>query len=218
MAKINLLPWRQEQRQVRQREFFVVNIGVIAIAGFLVFVAHAYLAGLISAQAERNTYVQSEITNLDDQIKQIDGLTKRKDELLSRMKIIEDLQGRRPVVVRVFDELVRTLPDGVYFKSLTRTGDTFKIEGIAQSKNEVSNLMRNLDASPWFKDPVLSSVSEDTKGQAAPNNGPSPPAGSKDATPQESNQFQLTVQLETPDQAPGKDGAANKTQNSGGGK
>jgi type IV pilus assembly protein PilN len=221
MAKINLLPWRQELRQVRQREFFVVIAGVAVIAGFLVLVGHTYLGNKISAQDERNAYVQSEITKLNDQIQQIDSLQKRKDELLARMKIIEDLQGRRPVVVRVFDEFVRAIPDGVYLKTLERQGDTFKISGVAETKNEVSNLMRNLDASPWFKNPALSSVSEDTKGGAAPapSNGQPGQAGAKGAAPAvESNLFQLTVQLEAPEAVPGKDQGANKTQNSGGGK
>lgn len=220
MAKINLLPWRQEQRQVRKREFFVVNFGVAFFAIIIIGLVHVQLGTQISAQEERNTYIQSEIDKLDGQIKEIDGLQKRKDELLARMKVIEDLQGRRPVVVRVFDEFVRTLPDGVYFKSLERKGDMFTITGVAQSKNEVSGLMRNLSASPWFKNPQLSSVSEDnskTQGAPAPQAGN---AGGGTASPDiaaANNAFRLTVELQAPDTG-SKDGDKDNKGQGGSGK
>lgn len=199
MAKINLLPWRQALRAQKKREFIVVNVGVAAIAAGLVFFAHIALSEQVSDQQERNTYIKSEIAKLDTQIKEIDELQKRRDELMSRMKIIQDLQGRRPVVVRVFDEFVRTLPDGVYFKNLERVGDTFKISGVAESKNEVSQLMRNLDASPWFKNPQLSNVVEDaSKAAPAGAGAPGSPQKATTSVPSESNQFTLTVQLEIP--------------------
>lgn len=202
MAKINLLPWRQALRKQRQQEFVAINIAVALVAVGLVLAGYMALQGQISDQDERNTYIKGEITNLDKQIKEIDELQKRRDELMARMKIIQDLQGRRPVVVRVFDEFVRALPDGVYFKTLERSGDTFKITGVAESKNEVSNLMRNLDASPWFKNPVLSGVVEDSaKTDPAHKDAKKPDAGAP-----QSNSFTLSVQLEgVPDQSAAKD-------------
>ena len=214
MSRINLLPWRQERRQELKREFIAVNVLVAIFAVILIGVAYTVLSTQISEQDLRNTYISGQIDDLDKQIKQIDDLTKRRDELLARMKIIEDLQGRRPGVVHVFDEFVRVLPDGVFFKSLERQGDKFTIQGVAQSKNEVSNLMRNLDASPWFKSPQLSSVTED---QRAGSGAGTPADKDKAAEQAATNSFTLTVMLETPD-VPGSKGDAAKTQNSGGGK
>lgn len=214
MAKINLLPWRQALRKQKQQEFIVLIGAVIAIGVVLVLFGHSVLQTQISDQEERNTYIKGEISNLDKQIKEIDELQKRRDELMSRMKIIQDLQGRRPVVVRVFDEFVRALPDGVYFKTLERVGDTFKITGVAESKNEVSSLMRNLDASPWFKNPMLSGVVEDPQKVDPANKDKKP-----DASAPQSNSFSLTVQLEAPQQDAGKDDkSAKDAQNKGGAK
>lgn len=187
MAHINLLPWRQELRKQRQQEFvaIVAAVGIVAVA-IILFINMA-LSKQISDQEEKNQYIKSEISRLDGQIKEIDELQKRRDELLSRMKVIQDLQGRRPVIVRVFDELVRTIPDGLYLRSLERTGDSFKLEGVAESANQVSAFMRNLDASPWFKSPVLSTVSAEQQSSA------------KIVDKQQGNKFALTVSLETPE-------------------
>ena len=203
MANINLLPWRQELRKQRQQEFVAILLAVSLVAVGIVLFAHMALSKQVSDQEERNQYIKAEISKLDFQITEIDALQKRRDELLSRMKVIQDLQGRRPVIVRVFDELVRVIPDGVYLKSLERKGDVFTISGVAESANQVSNLMRNLDASPWFKSPVLSTVAAD---QAS--------SGSKDKTgeKQQGSRFALTVLLEAPDDAVSKDGEKSEAK------
>lgn len=185
MASINLLPWRQELRKQRQQEFIAIVMGVAMIAVAIILFGHVALSKQVGDQDERNQYIRSEISKLDDQIKEIDALQKRREELLSRMKVIQDLQGRRPVIVRIFDEFVRVMPDGVYISSLERKGDRFSLGGVAETANQVSNLMRNFDASPWFKNPQLSTVSA-TK--AATN--------AKDAEGAKSNAFSLTVDLE----------------------
>lgn len=193
MSTINLLPWRQELRKQRQQEFVAILAAVALVAVGLVLFSHVALSKQVSDQEERNQYIKSEISKLDNQIKEIDALQKRRDELLARMKVIQDLQGRRPIIVRVFDELVRVIPDGVYIKTLDRNGDSFRLTGVAESANQVSNLMRNLDASPWFKSPQLSTVAADSSAaaQAAAAGG--------DADKQRANTFALTVQLETPE-------------------
>lgn len=191
MAKINLLPWRQERRKQRQQEFVAIVAGVAVVAVAIVLFANMALAKQISDQEEKNQYIKSEVTRLDGQIKEIDELQKRREELLTRMKVIQDLQGRRPVIVRVFDELVRVIPEGVYIGSLERNGDTFKMSGVAEGANQVSAFMRNLDASPWFKNPVLSTVVAE-QGSAAS-------AANKRAEKQQGSKFALTVTLETPE-------------------
>lgn len=191
MANINLLPWRQGLRKQRQQEFIVILIGVAVVAIALVLFSHVALSRQVGDQDERNQYIKSEIGKLDGQIKEIDALQKRRDELLSRMKVIQDLQGHRPVIVRVFDELVRVIPDGVFLTSLERTGDGFRMSGVAESANQVSNLMRNLESSPWFKNPVLSTVATEQAAGAG--------VGKKDADKQPGNKFALTVSLESPE-------------------
>ncbi len=112
----------------------------------------------IAQQNSRNQYLLSEISALEKQVAEIKGLKKRRAELLERMKVIQDLQGTRPVIVRYFDEMVRAVPDGVFLTSLSRKGGTIRLEGYAESNNRVSALMRNLDKSEWFASPNLTVV------------------------------------------------------------
>lgn len=189
MAKINLLPWRQELKKQRQQEFVAINAGVVLAAAAIVLFFHMMLSAQLSDQEERKAYIQSEIAMLDSQIKQIDELQTRKEELLARMKVIQDLQGRRPIIVRVFDELVRSVPNKVYLLSVKRDGDKFTIEGNAESNTQVSSFLRNLNASEWFKNPVLSTVTADDTVKKA----------TKVSLDKRSNRFALTVELEGPE-------------------
>lgn len=201
MAKINLLPWRQELRKQRQQEFIAINAAVALTAAALVMFFHIMVSGQLSDQEKRKAYIQSEIATLDGQIKEIDDLQKRKEELLARMKVIQDLQGRRPVIVRVFDELVRSVPDKVYLTLVERKGDKFNIEGFAESNNQVSSFLRNLNASDWFKNPVLSEVKA-TDVVDNKNAKGAKPVSSTAGDKQRTNKFALTVELEAPEPAP----------------
>lgn len=199
MAKINLLPWRQELRKQRKQEFIAINMAVALIALGIILFFHLFVSSQLSDQEERKAFIKSEIDTLDKQISEIEELQKRKDELLSRMKVIQDLQGRRPVIVRVFDDLVRAAPDKLYLTSIERKADQFKIEGVAESNNQVATFLRNLNASAWFKNPVLSNVSSnDVKGGATAKSG-SKQTDKKDEP--KSNKFSMTVDLEAPEPA-----------------
>ena len=112
MAKINLLPWRQELRTQRKQEFLAINMAVALVALVLLLFFHMLVSSQIGDQEEQKAFIKSEIVVLDKQITEIDELQRRKDELLARMKVIQDLQGRRPVIVRVFDDLVRSRSAG----------------------------------------------------------------------------------------------------------
>jgi type IV pilus assembly protein PilN len=195
MAKINLLPWRQELRKQKQQEFVAIVLAVAGLAVGLVLFAHMALSKQVSDQLERNSYIKAEIATLDTQITEIDELQRRREELLARMKVIQDLQGHRPVIVRVFDEFVRAMPDGVFFRTIERKGNTFTIVGVAESANQVSGLMRNLESSQWFKNPVLSKVASEAAA-TAPGQAPA-----KGAAAQASNSFALAVELEAPESA-----------------
>ncbi|MAD00765.1 MULTISPECIES: PilN domain-containing protein [Pseudomonadaceae] len=164
MARINLLPWREQLREERKKEFLTILALVVLFAGALVFLGDRYINGRIDHQNERNAFLKKEITLLDARIKEIEELQARRAQLLDRMKIIEDLQGKRPIIVRVFDELARTLPDGVYFSELAMKGAELSVKGGAESNSRVSNLMRQMDGSEWLTAPNLTAVKAVTSG------------------------------------------------------
>ena len=161
MANINLLPWRDEYRQEKKREFFSVLLLLCFLSLLLGYIWVSFTKASINNQQERNQILEKEIAALNEQVKEIDQLKKRREELETRIRIIQDLQFKRPLVVRYFDEVVRAVPDGLYFDSLERTANTFSVKGITESNNRVSTLMRNLDRSDWFKAPNLKNVIED---------------------------------------------------------
>jgi type IV pilus assembly protein PilN len=165
MANINLLPWREERRQELKKEFLVVLGAVVAVAVLLLVVANRVVNGAIDHQGGRNQYLQGNINELNKQVKEIAEIEKKRAELIDRMKIIQDLQGTRPLITRVFDELVRTLPDGVFYQSMSRAGKKIELKGIAESNTRVSSLMRQLEGSEWFERPNLTAV------EAAPSFG-----------------------------------------------
>lgn len=189
MAKINLLPHRQERRREQRSAFVLVCIVVAGLAMFLVMAWNSEVSSQLDLQNQRNAYIDSETSKLDTDIKTIDDLQKRKDDLLKRMKVIQELQGRRPVIVRIFDEMVRVMPDGVYLTDFERHGDAFHIEGLANDNNDVSTLMRNIQASPWFKNATLKKV------QAVPDTSSS---NVVDGTSHKS-QFSMDFELQIPD-------------------
>ena len=158
MAKINLLPWREERRQELQKEFLTMLGAVVLVAFALVFLADRAVNSAIEAQQARNNYITKHIKELNEQVKEIKALEKKKRELLARMKVIQELQGNRPIIVRIFDELVRTVPDGVFYQKLSIVKKDISLDGIAESNNRISSLMRNLDSSDWFDSPNLKTV------------------------------------------------------------
>ncbi|MCK7598828.1 PilN domain-containing protein [Microbulbifer sp. CAU 1566] len=158
MAKINLLPWRQEYRAQKQKEFQQVAALVVVAAGFSVFMWMKTVDAQIANQNERNQLLNTEITALNKQVKEIQDLKKRRQELIDRMRVIQELQGNRPLAVRYFDEMVRAAPEGLWLTNLKRTGKTLKISGVAESNNRVSSFMRSLDQSEWFQSPNLTGV------------------------------------------------------------
>lgn len=159
MMHINLLPWRERLREVRRREFLTIMMGFVIIAGGLVFLVDRYFNGEITMQQARNVFVRAEITLLDAQVAEINQLGQQKEDIRARMNVITDLQGTRPVIVRIFDEMVRTLPDGIFYEQVQRIEDVIAVEGIAESSARITELMRNLDDSEWFKATDLSEFS-----------------------------------------------------------
>lgn len=162
MASINLLPWRRELREQRKREFLIILGGAVALSAILVLYAHTHVESMISYQNDRNAYLDREIQAVNVKIAQIRELEKTKTALLARMNIIQELQRSRPEIVHMFDELAKTVPDGVYLTRVSHKGTALTVEGVAQSNARVSAYMNNLDSSPWLTDPKLRVI--ETKG------------------------------------------------------
>ena len=158
MPQINLLPHRQIERARVQREFGMLALGALAVAGAVTLVTTWFITSAIDRQHERNELLKVEISELDKQITEILGLEAQRGRLVSRMEIIERLQRSRPEVVHVFDQLARTLPDGVYLTSVKQNDKKLELRGIAQSSTRVSTLMRNIEGSQWLADPQLQVV------------------------------------------------------------
>lgn len=158
MAKINLLPWRLERRKLKQKEFITMLGTAAVIAVGLSILIVLYYNGQISGQEGRNNYLTTEIASIDIQIEQIKDLDKQKADLLSRKKAIECLQGRRSLMVHLFDDLVRTIPDGVKLISLEQDGSKLTVNGNSQSNARVSAYMRNLQVSGWMSQPELTII------------------------------------------------------------
>lgn len=158
MPKINLLPHRAELRTKRRNQFFIGIGGSLGAAAVAVLASNFVMDGIISSQQGRNDLLKTEITSLDKRIAEILDLEAKKERLLARMEIIEQLQRSRPEIVHVFDEMVRALPDGVRLTAIKQTGRRLEIKGDAESNTRVSAFMRNIDKSAWLTQPDLQVV------------------------------------------------------------
>jgi type IV pilus assembly protein PilN len=180
MAQINLLPWRETRRQDLKKEFLATIALVVALGAGLLVLGDRVVNSQIDNQKGRNEYLTGNIKELDKMVAEIRELQKRRNQLIDRMRVIQELQGNRPIIVRVLDQIVRTVPDGVFYTSLSTKGKMISIAGVAESNNRVSSLMRRLDASDWLANPNLDKV------KAAPSFG------------DQANTFNLTVKIQAP--------------------
>lgn len=155
MARINLLPWRETRRSEQQKEFFTLMAMAAALCGLVVLLTHFEINGRIDHQKGRNQYLTNEIKILDGQIAEIKKLDSTRQALIERMEVIQNLQAARPGVVHLFDELVKTLPEGVHLSSLKQSGDKLALSGQAESNARVSSYMRKIQDSEWLASPSL---------------------------------------------------------------
>ena len=165
MAHINLLPWREELRKQKQREFGVMAVSSAVLAGLIVLLAHFHVDGLIENQNMRNDFLSSEIAILDKRIGRIKELEAMKQNLLARMNVIQELQGSRPTSVHLLDELVRTLPEGVHLNKFSQKVKALTMQGQAESNARVSDYMRKIDASDWLTAPRLNVIKTTESGR-----------------------------------------------------
>lgn len=164
MTRLNLLPWREMRRKTQDTQLISVAVGSCVLMLALVGLAWWQLNLMIEHQENRNAFLKQEIKKVEEELKEIKELEKRRDDLIARMNVIEQLQQDRTRIVHVFDDLVRKLPEGVYLTTLKQTGTSFTISGVAQSNARVSTFMRNLDSSEWFVNPDLDVINVSAKG------------------------------------------------------
>lgn len=165
MPRINLLPWREELRAERQKQFMVLLGLTVGLGAAVIFAANLHVQQLVQHQESRNTYLRNEIKAVDKKIAEIKELQSTKQRLIARMQVIEQLQKSRPQIVHLFDELVRTLPNGVHLNSVVQKGSNLEMKGVAESSARVSAYMRNIESSPWLKDPRLGRIETREEGR-----------------------------------------------------
>ena len=162
MPRINLVPWREAERKRKRQEFGVGAIGALMFAALISFAVNWQMQSAIDEQMERNQYLTDQIAELDKQIAEILDLEAQKTRLQARITVIEQLELSRPEIVHVFDQLVRTTPDGIYLTAVKQTDRKIELKGVAQSSTRVASYMRNIDSSEWLTDPALEIL--ETKG------------------------------------------------------
>ncbi|PWQ98526.1 PilN domain-containing protein [Leucothrix arctica] len=163
MAGLNLLPWREAARKESQKQFFMMAVAGVAISAIAVFGVYSFYQDQITKQSTRNMYVESEIKELDKTIAEIKKLDVTRKALLDRITIIEGLQSTRPGIVHLFDEMVKSLPKGMYLTELEQKESTIKLAGKAESNARVSSYMNRLDMSPWLSSSALNVIEIDTR-------------------------------------------------------
>jgi len=172
MARINLLPWRENLRQERQRNFMIALVATAVLAVLLVFLGSYLVDRQIAAQDARNRYLENEIRELDRDIASIERLEATRDNLLARKNVIERLQENRSMMVHLFNSLAQTVPEGIRLTSVQQAGEELTIQGTTQSETRVSDYMRNIESAEWLHTPdlriieAISGAGEDGASQA----------------------------------------------------
>ncbi len=161
MAQINLLPWREEMRQEKKKEFLTQLGGVCILAALVVLLWMQSVESAISKQNARNGILDDEIKRLQSQVEEIKNLKKDRQALLDRMKVIQGLEGERAIIVYYFDEFAKAIPNGVFLTALSKKGEGFTVQGVSDSNNRISEFMRQLEDSDWFKDTSIISITAD---------------------------------------------------------
>jgi len=156
--RINLLPWRDTLKKERETRFGIITGISLLLVGLVILGIHLYFLGEINYQQYRNNYLKKQIKIAEDQIEEIKTLDEKKQRLIERMSIIQELEENRPQIVHLFDELVKQVPNGVYFTNMTQKDNKITLEGVAQSDARVSSLMGKIEESKWLANPKIYSI------------------------------------------------------------
>ena len=158
MARINLLPWREEARRERQRQFLYSLMGTLVLGAVLVLLVGMFFDQRISNQESRNQQLQQEINRLEQRIARIAELERTRDRLLSRKQIIESLQASRSLTVELLDKLAKTIPVGITLSNVRQQGSNLTLLGSSQSNARVSAYLQSLEEMDLFVGPELQYV------------------------------------------------------------
>lgn len=170
MARINLLPWRADARERSNKEFMTLVVAVILVALLSAFATWSYFNNELEEQRNANALIEQENSRLDTALTEIDSLEQRREDIISRMQVIQDLQGRRPVPVHLWDDMANAIPPALYINNLKREGDLLTLTGLADNPNVVSSLIRNLDSTKWMGGSAVRNIQQNiTAYQATPS-------------------------------------------------
>ena len=158
MTRINLLPWREERAERRRKFFLIFLLAITTIALVAVWLADRVIDRAIDRQVARNNHLSKQVTVLDSRIKTIDELREQRQQVMERMKVVEDLQGHRTSGQELLDQLARAMPDGVQLSEVSVSGTSVEVTGTAVSSDDVTRLMRSLEASNTLRAPNLRHV------------------------------------------------------------
>ncbi len=158
MARINLLPWREEARRERQRQFMYSLVGTLVLGAILILIVGLFIDQRISHQEARNQQIQVEINRLQLRIDRIAELEKTRNRLLSRKQVIESLQASRSLTVELLDQLARSIPVGVTLRTVKQQGTKLVLMGTSQSNARVSAYLQSLEGMSFFVGPELQYV------------------------------------------------------------
>jgi type IV pilus assembly protein PilN len=166
MTTINLLPWREKKREQEKKIYITYLMAGVGFALITFFVIYYYATSLVDIQMTRNQRLKDEITKFEEQIQEISTIRELRKALIARMVIIQNLQETRTLTVRLFDQIVKILPDGVYLNHVERVGNKVTLLGYSESNTNISSLMRNINSNKWIAEPELTEIkkTDETKG------------------------------------------------------
>ena len=196
MARINLLPWREEERERKNKEFVTQVIAVVLFSCLAAFAVWSFYNHELEQQQQANELIRTANTSLDADLKKIESLEERREAIISRMRVIQDLQGRRPVPVRIWDDIAKAVPSAMYLTNMRREGDLITFTGRADNPNIVSNLVRNLNASAWMENSKLKYIQDDIQAYQPKSVAPIDNQAPRPIYPEDSYiQFVVTTQV-----------------------
>ena len=180
MTEINLLPWREQKREQEKKQFIIYLVLAVISSIMVVFLINYYATSLVDTQTAHNVRLKNEITQLEIKIKEIKTLKALRQALIARMDIVQDLQATRTLTVRLLDEIIKIIPDGVYLYQIGRIGDKVSLLGYAESNTNISELMLSIERSVWTEKPELTEIKKST-----------------DVNQQDENEFKLSFILKS---------------------
>ena len=197
MARINLLPWRAAERERKNKEFITVVVAVTLLSLLAAFAAWSYFNNELTEQQNANSLIEQRNAELDAALTEIAGLEERRSDIISRIQVIQDLQGRRPIPVHIWDDIPRAIPPAMYINNLKREGDTITLTGLADNPNVVSSLIRNLDASEWLDGSAVRTIQQNISAYAPPQSVTNTSENSRPAYPEDNYvEFVVTTQVQ----------------------